>query len=71
VGDWRRLHNEELHNSNASPNIIRAIKSRTLSWAGHVARMGKIRNSYKSSVGDRLEGIGVDGKIILEWIFGN
>jgi hypothetical protein len=27
VEGWRRLHNEELHNLNASPNIIRVIKS--------------------------------------------
>jgi hypothetical protein len=28
AGGWRRLHNEELHNLYASPNIIRVIKSR-------------------------------------------
>jgi hypothetical protein len=28
TGDWRRLHNEELHNLYYSPNIIRVIKSR-------------------------------------------
>jgi hypothetical protein len=26
TGGLRRLHNEELHNMNASPNIIRAMK---------------------------------------------
>jgi hypothetical protein len=25
-GDWRKLHNEELHNLYSSPNIIRMIK---------------------------------------------
>jgi hypothetical protein len=27
AGGWRRLHNEELHKSYASPNIVRVIKS--------------------------------------------
>jgi hypothetical protein len=26
TGDWRKLHNEELHNMYSSPNIIRMIK---------------------------------------------
>jgi hypothetical protein len=46
VGSWRRLHNEELHNLNASPNIIRVIKSGRMGWAGHVARMREMRNAY-------------------------
>jgi hypothetical protein len=36
AGDWRRLHNEELHNFYASPNI-RVIKSRRMRLVGHVA----------------------------------
>jgi hypothetical protein len=30
VGDWRRLHKEELHNLNNSPNVTRVIKSRRM-----------------------------------------
>jgi hypothetical protein len=30
AGDWRRLHNEELHNLYTSPNNIRVIKSRRM-----------------------------------------
>ena len=37
-GEWRRLHNEELHSLYCSPNIVRVIKSRRWRWAGHVAR---------------------------------
>jgi hypothetical protein len=47
TGDWRKLHNEELHNLYSSPNIIRMIKSRRMRWAGYVARMGKKRNAYR------------------------
>jgi hypothetical protein len=38
---WRKLHNEEFRNLYSSPSIIRMIKSRTMKWAGHVARMGR------------------------------
>jgi hypothetical protein len=40
LGDWRKLHNEELHNLYPLPNIIRINKSRRIKWAGHVACMG-------------------------------
>jgi hypothetical protein len=40
---WRRLHNEELHNLYASPNIVRVIKSRGMGWTKHVARVGEMR----------------------------
>jgi hypothetical protein len=38
--DWRKLHNEDLHNLYSSPNIIRMIKPRRMKWAGHVEQMG-------------------------------
>jgi hypothetical protein len=41
TGDWRKLHNDELHNMYSSPKIIRIIKSRRMRWAGHIARLGR------------------------------
>jgi hypothetical protein len=51
TGDWRKLHNEQLHNLCSSPNIIRMFKSRGMRRAGHVARMGEKRNAYRILVG--------------------
>jgi hypothetical protein len=51
TGEWRKLHNRELHNLYPSPDIIRQIKSRRMRWAGHVARKGEGRNVYKVLVG--------------------
>jgi hypothetical protein len=55
TGEWRKLHSGELHNLYSSPDIIRQIKSRRMSWAVHVARMGEGRNVYRVLVG-RPEG---------------
>ena len=36
-GEWRRIHNEELHSLYRPPNIVRVIKSRRLRWADDIA----------------------------------
>jgi hypothetical protein len=41
TGEWRKLHNEELNNLYSLSNIMRVVKSRIMSWAKHVACMGK------------------------------
>jgi hypothetical protein len=45
VGSWTRLHEEELQNLSASPNIIAVIQSRRTRWMGHTARMEHMRNA--------------------------
>jgi hypothetical protein len=40
------------NNLYSSPSIIRMIKSRRMSWDGHVARMGEKRNTYRILVGN-------------------
>jgi hypothetical protein len=51
TGDWRNLHNEDLHNFDSLPNIIRMTKSRRMWWAGHVAQMGEMRNGNRILLG--------------------
>jgi hypothetical protein len=46
TGCWRKLHNEELHGLYSSPSIVRVMKARRMRWAGHVARMGEVRDAY-------------------------
>jgi hypothetical protein len=47
TGQWRKLHNGELHNFYSSPDITRQIKLRRMGWAGHVTRMREGRNVYR------------------------
>jgi hypothetical protein len=41
IGEWRKLHNEELNDLYSSCNIIRVINSKRIRWVGHVAPMGR------------------------------
>jgi hypothetical protein len=72
TGEWRKLHNAELHNLYSSPDIIRQMKSRRMRWAGHVARMVEGRNVYRVLVGKpegkyHLKDQGVDGRMGSKW----
>ena len=52
-GEWRKLHNEELRDLYSLPNIVRAVKSRRMSWVGHVHAWGGERCAQDSSVETR------------------
>jgi hypothetical protein len=73
TGECGKLHNKELNELYSSRTILRVIKSR-MRWPGYVARMGRgeactgvllWKPEGKSPLGDP----GVDGGIILRWIF--
>jgi hypothetical protein len=67
TGEWRKLHNKELHDLYSSPSIIRIIKSKRMRWAVHVARMGEKRNSYRLLVG-KPEGKRPLGRPRRRWV---
>jgi hypothetical protein len=75
IGQWRKLHNEELNVLYSSSIIIRVIKSRRMRWAGHVVptwgRGEVYTRSWWGKLRDRdhLEDPGIDGRIIIRWIF--
>ena len=47
TGDWRRLHDDELHDL-YSLDTVQVIKSRRMKWMGHV---GERRDAYRVLVG--------------------
>jgi hypothetical protein len=72
AGDCRRLHNKEVYDTYFSQNIL-VNKSRRIRWVGYVASMensggtgfwlGELKESHN------LEDLGIDGRIVLKWIF--
>ena len=74
VGCYFRVHNEELDDLYSLLSIVMVIKSRRVRWAGYVARVGR-GEAYAGfwwgnlRERDHLGDPGVDGRIILSWIF--
>jgi hypothetical protein len=65
--EWRKLHNEQLHDLYSPQSIIRIIKPRMKRLAGHVARMGEKMNAYRLLVG-KSKGKRALGRPRCRWV---
>jgi len=73
TGAWKRLQHEECNDQYLSP-YIRVMKSRRMKWVGHVAHTGNRKGACRVLVGrpegnNNLKDRGVDGRVILKWVF--
>ena len=62
IGEWKKLHNAELHALYSTPNIVRNLKMKQLRWAERVARMEESRSAYRILEG-KLERKSILGRI--------
>jgi hypothetical protein len=74
TGEWRKLHKEELNDLYSSPNIDRVINREE--WGGwgkwFIWQRGEVYARLwwgNPRERDRLENPGLDGRIIIRWIF--
>jgi hypothetical protein len=65
TGVWRKLHNEELHNSYSSLTVIKMIKSRRMGRAS--TTNGETRNAYRILV-EKPEGKRPLGRPRRRWV---
>jgi hypothetical protein len=54
IGNWTKLHSDELHDLYFSPNNIRLIKSKRIGLARHVTNIGEKTRNIKD-LGGKLE----------------
>jgi hypothetical protein len=70
--DWRKLHNEELHNSHSLPAIIRMMTSRRVRWAGHLVRIAwKMPTRFwlgNMKERDHLVNLGLHERLIIKCV---
>ena len=74
IGEWRKLHNEELRDLYSLPNIVRVVKSRIMRLAGvwRVWGRGGLCTGFQWGNWWERDNWGdpdVDGRIMFRWLF--
>ena len=74
IGEWGKLHEEDLNDLYTSPNIVRLIKSRRMRWTGmlHVWGTGEADSEFwweNLRERDHLGDPSINGRIKIRWIF--
>ena len=74
TGELRKVHNQDVNDLYSSPSIVGGDKIEKNEVCGHVARMGRgevYAGFWWGNLRERdhLGDPGLDGKIILRWIF--
>jgi hypothetical protein len=64
-GEWRRLHNEELHNLHSSPNIIKVRKTLVGKPEGKTP-LRRSRRRWEDNIRMDLSEV---GREIVDWIY--
>ena len=72
--DFGRGNLPDIRQTTVLIKYFRVVKSRRMSWAGHVERMIETRGVYRVFMGKPEEerplwSSGIEGRIILRWIF--
>jgi hypothetical protein len=66
IGDWDKLHNQELHDLYSLSDIIRVIKSRRMRWTGLLIHTGKKQSVYRVWLGNMKE-VGDFKNVDIHW----
>jgi hypothetical protein len=53
IGDWRQLHDDQLHSLYSWTNIIRKNMSRRIKWSGDGTCMGQNYRDLKMNLNER------------------
>jgi hypothetical protein len=72
TGEWRKVHKKELRDLYSSPNIILVKKSRRWRGVWHVWEIRQVPTEFWWGYlreRDQLGDLGVDGRVIIDWIF--